>query len=107
PFALTRGDSRARSVQVESDRAPRTLTWSRFLRRTGFNAIESDSSLIFLIEHDLVRKPVPTFRDHALARLVVDRHGVKLEPVIDQLVAEPPGHLRLQLFDFLGLEFDH
>src|SRR5690606_25137997 len=38
------------------------------LLRFWFNAIESDSSLIFLIEHDLIRKPVPTFRDHALKK---------------------------------------
>ena len=40
-------------------------------------------------------------------RLVVERHGVKLEPVIDQLVAELARHLGLELLDLLGLELDH
>src|SRR5256885_254398 len=35
--------------------------------------IESEAGSSFLIEHDLVRKPVPTFRDHAPCRRA--RHG--------------------------------
>jgi hypothetical protein len=31
-----------------------------------FNCVESNSGFIFLVEHDLIRKPVSTFRDHAL-----------------------------------------
>ena len=49
--------------------------------------------------------------DHAqhqrLDLLVVQRHGIKLEPVIDQLVAELAGDLALQPLDLLGLELDH
>ena len=51
-----------------------------------FNRVESDASLVLLLEHDLVRKPVPTFRDHALTALVrIDdfRHG-DAELVLDQ-----------------------
>ena len=39
--------------------------------------------------------------------VVVERHGVKLEPVIDQFVAELARDLGLQALDFLGAEFDH
>src|SRR5215204_5564811 len=35
--------------------------------RACFNCVESCSSVIFLFEHDLFGKPVPTFPDHALA----------------------------------------
>ena len=45
--------------------------------------------------------------DTSPPRLVVERHGVELEPVIDQLVAELARHLGLQLLDLLGLELDH
>ena len=33
----------------------------------------------------------------------LERHGVELEPVIDQFVAELARHLRLQPLDLLGL----
>src|SRR5262245_31012025 len=39
--------------------------------------------------------------------LVVQRYGIKLEPVIDQTVAEPARHFGLQRLDFFRLEFDH
>ena len=35
--------------------------------RACFNSVESSSSVIFLIEHDLFGKQVPTFPDHALS----------------------------------------
>src|SRR6202043_4088657 len=35
--------------------------------RLRSNSIESDHSLEFLFEHDLIRKPYSTFRDHASA----------------------------------------
>ena len=48
------------------------------------------------------------FRIQVLAALIVlQRYGIELEPVVDQLVAELAGDLGLQPFDFLGLEFDH
>src|ERR1700736_2157146 len=43
----------------------------------------------------------------ALRLLVVERDGVKLEPVIDQTITELPGDLRLQPFDLVRLELDH
>src|SRR5262245_32723071 len=39
--------------------------------RLDFDPIESDQNLAFLFEHDLFRKPVSTFRDHALASAAV------------------------------------
>ena len=39
-------------------------------------------------------------------RLLVHRHRVELQPVVDQLVAQPPRDLRLQALDLLGLELD-
>src|SRR5262245_52040263 len=39
--------------------------------------------------------------------LLVHRHRVELQPVVDQLVAQPPRDLRLQALDLLGLELDH
>jgi hypothetical protein len=39
--------------------------------------------------------------------LIVERHGVELEPVVHQLVAEPARHLGLELFDLFRLELDH
>src|SRR5712672_3667581 len=39
--------------------------------------------------------------------VVIERNAIQLEPVIDQLVAEPAGDFRLQLLDFFGGEFDH
>src|SRR5262249_7805098 len=38
--------------------------------------------------------------------LVVQRNGVKLEPVVDQLVAELAGDLALQALDFFRLKLD-
>src|SRR5882757_7599957 len=37
---------------------------------------ESSSRSIFLLEHDLFRKPVSTFRDHALGGRFLDDHGL-------------------------------
>ena len=39
--------------------------------------------------------------------VVVERHGVELEPVVDQPVAELARDLGLQALDLLGLELDH
>ena len=39
--------------------------------------------------------------------VVVERHGVELEPVIDQFVAELARDFGLQALDLLRLEFDH
>src|SRR4029077_16682081 len=56
----------------------------------------------FLVEHDLSRKPVPTFRDHAL--VIVSRHRFLRDPLIfhgwlqDHAVAELIDHAAL---DFL------
>src|SRR5829696_9904784 len=43
---------------------------------------ESSSRSICLFEHDLFRKPVPTFRDHALLQVMalLDARGVLLPP---------------------------
>src|SRR5262245_3582039 len=43
----------------------------------------------------------------ALRLLVFERHRVKLEPMIDQPITEPPRDLRLQPLDLIRLEFDH
>src|SRR3954451_1173642 len=40
-------------------------------------------------------------------RVVVERHAIQFEAVVDQLVAELAGDLGLQLLDFLVGEFDH
>src|SRR5262245_19848185 len=40
-------------------------------------------------------------------RLIVHRHCVELQPVIDQLVAQPPRDLCLQALDLFRLELDH
>src|SRR6266513_2157690 len=39
--------------------------------------------------------------------VVVHRNAIKLQPVIDQLVAELAGDFGLQLLDFFRGEFDH
>src|SRR5712691_217466 len=39
--------------------------------------------------------------------LVLERNSVELEPVIDQPIAQAPGHLGLQPLDFFRLELDH
>src|SRR5215510_6354731 len=39
--------------------------------------------------------------------LLLQRHRIKLQPMIDQLVAQLPGDIRLQALDLLGLELDH
>src|SRR5262245_61186679 len=46
--------------------------------------------------------PARPFRVIALA----ERHGVELEPMVDELVAELGGYLALQLLDLLIAEFD-
>src|SRR5262245_5641576 len=45
--------------------------------------------------------------DASPARFVVEQHGVELQPMVNQFVAEPASDLGLQLFDLLGLEFDN
>lgn len=53
-------------------------------------------------------KPLKTKAGPTSARFVIlERHGVKLQPVIDELVAELACDFRLQLFNFFGLEFEH
>ena len=42
----------------------------------------------------------------AFGFVVVERHRVELEPMIDQPVAEPSRDLGLQALDFFGLELD-
>src|SRR5262245_18124189 len=63
------------------------MTASAELARVCFNCVESDSSVICLVGHDLFRKPVPTFRDHALTalQLHVDRRTA-LERLVDHAV---------------------
>src|SRR5215467_7263559 len=39
---------------------------------------ESSSRFSFLFEHDLVRKPLHTFRDHALARVMREPYAAEL-----------------------------
>ncbi|MGY3645376.1 hypothetical protein ACVWW2_000667 [Bradyrhizobium sp. LM4.3] len=39
--------------------------------------------------------------------VVVERDAIEFEPMIDQLVTELAGDLRLELLDFLGGELDH
>src|SRR6266550_8829259 len=39
--------------------------------------------------------------------LVLQRHRIKLQPVVDQPVAELAGDFGLQALDLLGLELDH
>src|SRR5436305_13397758 len=39
--------------------------------------------------------------------VVIERHGVELEAMLDQAVAQLARHFRLQALDLLGLEFDH
>src|SRR6266700_2006424 len=41
---------------------------ARLSARPRSDQVESESWSSFLFEHDLFRKPVPTFRDHALRR---------------------------------------
>jgi hypothetical protein len=57
--------------------------------------VESDSGLILLIEHDLIRKPVSTFRDHALK----SRSGIH-----DRLVPQATFLIRCQIGCSLGLK---
>src|SRR5215470_5101804 len=44
--------------------------------------------------------------DSTLRLFVVERHRVKLEPVIDQAIAEPARDLRLQALDLVRLKLD-
>jgi hypothetical protein len=39
--------------------------------------------------------------------LLVERHGVEFEAMIDQAIAEAAGDLGLQRLDLLGAELDH
>src|SRR5213593_2574639 len=45
-------------------------------------SFESSSRSRLLLEHDLLRKPISTFRDHALA----DRRGVSIEPMSERIL---------------------
>src|SRR5262245_10506976 len=60
-----------------------TVTWSKFLSMARPPSVR-------LFEHDLFRKPVPTFRDHALARLQAVRldrcKGLRAAEILDQHV---------------------
>jgi len=49
----------------------------------------------------------PLCPSSALRFLIIERHGVQLEPVIDQAVAKPARDLRLQALDLVRLELDH
>src|SRR5262245_21585438 len=40
-------------------------------------------------------------------RLIVEWHSVEFKSMVDQPIAEPLRHFRLQTLDFHGLEFDH
>jgi len=44
--------------------------------------IESDQGLDFPFEHDLIRKPVSTFRDHALSAGADWRYAARNAPMI-------------------------
>src|SRR5436190_10992812 len=55
------------------------------LERDDF-IFESSSRSSLFVEHDLYRKPVSTFRDHALGRLRSKRHGCCVIP-------EQPGRI--------------
>src|ERR1051326_1791363 len=85
---------------------------------------EGASRDIPVLQVSLIRRPQPhraavlavfpakwnasEFTDRsALCLFVVERHGVKLEPVIDQAITEPAGDLRLQALDLVRLELDH
>src|SRR5262245_8768146 len=46
-------------------------------------------------------------RPISLPLLLLQRHGIELQPVIDQPIAEPARDLRLQPLDLLRLELDH
>ena len=57
-----------------------------------------------------MKKIAPIMSPRSIERLfflVVERHGVELEPVVDQSVAELARDLGLQALDLLGAEFDH
>ena len=53
------------------------------------------------------RRDQKTAQHQVVALVVFERHGVELEPVIDQFVAELARDFGLQALDFLRLEFDH
>jgi hypothetical protein len=61
------------AVNIENfTEKPSRLSWDATLGRAIHttrkrrDCFKSQSRFSFLIEHDLFRKPVPTFRDHAL-----------------------------------------
>ncbi|MPZ58505.1 MAG: hypothetical protein GEU91_18835 [Rhizobiales bacterium] len=60
------GAARRRRARAPTLRPPAsTPSFAPWIRS---DQIGSDHAPTFLIEHDLFRKPAPTFRDHALAR---------------------------------------
>src|SRR5947207_9786553 len=48
----------------------------------------------------------PQSRDSAF-RLVLERHCVELQTMVDQPITEAPGDVGLEAFDIFGLKFDH
>src|SRR6202035_2812763 len=59
--------------------------------RLRSNSIESDRSLESLFAHDLIRKPVPTFRDHALVAGFETRGArIQLAPRPNEVVEHEP-----------------
>src|SRR5215468_6365229 len=69
------------------------------------------SRFILLFDAFSSREPVSTSLENAMAAgsgfVVVERNAIEFQPVIDQLVAELAGDLRLQLLDLFGGELDH
>src|SRR3981081_2081412 len=55
----------------------------------------------------MTRSNFPGPRGTGSRFVVVQRHAIQFQPVIDQLVAELAGDFGLQLLDLLGGEFDH
>ena len=58
------------------------ITGLAVVTRPRSNSIESDHGLEFWFEHDLIRKPVSTFRDHAL-------EGASLFDIVDRKIKPP------------------
>src|SRR6516162_338949 len=64
---------------------------------------EPSSRSILLVEHDLFRKPVSTFRDHALMRIVGGRlRGRTLAAPKSQAIRPTSDRLRESLFNILA-----
>ena len=58
-------------------------------------------------EHLAHQRPYRDVTFFRFVRVAVERHREQLEPVIDQLVAEPRRHLALQRLDLFVAELDH